>query len=164
VPNVRRITAGSARVIEGMPRLVGLNHVALEVGDLSQALAFWRAVFPDLQLRGEAPGMAFVDIGDQFLALSTGRDAHPDAARHFGLVVDDRAATLAAARAAGATLTHGNTFVDPWGNNVQVVEYADVQFAKTPEVLRSLGLDDLRKSERARAELRAKGIELPPDA
>lgn len=142
-----------------MPRLVGMNHVALEVGDLDEALAFWRAIFPELELRGNAPGMAFIDVGDQFLALAEGRSAPPDAERHFGLVVDDKQATLAAAREAGATPASASTFVDPWGNNVQVVEYADVQFTKTREVLHAMGLDDLQKSERALAELRAKGVE-----
>jgi catechol-2,3-dioxygenase len=146
-----------------MPRLVGMNHIALEVGDLGEALAFWRAIFPDLRLRGDARGMAFIDMGDQFLALSQGRDAPPDDERHFGLVVDDKRATLEAARTAGATLKPANTFADPWGNNIQVVEYADVQFTKTPAVLRALELDDLGKSERALAELRAKGVDAPGD-
>jgi predicted enzyme related to lactoylglutathione lyase len=137
---------------------VGINHVALEVGDLEEALAFYGRIF-DLELRGRAGHMAFVDIGDQFIALAAGRRQAPDAERHFGLVVDDKDGALAAAREAGARV-RGNTFTDPWGNNVQVVGYEDVQFTKTPAILASMGLE-LEKTERAQAEIRQK---LGPDA
>ena len=139
-----------------MARAVGINHVAIEVGSIDEALAFYGRLF-DLELRGRVPGMAFVDMGDQFLALAEGRTQGPDAHRHLGLVVDDRDAVLAAARAAGAELFGGNSFLDPWGNQVQVVAYADVQFSKAPEVLRGMGLE-LAKSDRALAELRDKGL------
>ncbi len=139
-----------------MPRAVGINHIALEVGSIDDALAFYGNLF-DLELRGRIPGMAFVDMGDQFVALAEGRTQGPDRHRHFGLVVDDRDAVLAAAREAGAELFGGNSFLDPWGNQVQVVDYADVQFSKTPEVLRGMGLE-LEKTESARRELRDKGL------
>jgi catechol 2,3-dioxygenase-like lactoylglutathione lyase family enzyme len=139
-----------------MPRAVGINHVALEVGSLDEALDFYGTLF-DVELRGRVPGMAFVDLGDQFLALAEGRTQEPDRARHLGLVVDDRDAVLAAARAAGIEIFGGNSFLDPWGNHVQVVAYADVQFSKTPEVLRGMGLE-LEKSESAQRELRDKGL------
>jgi lactoylglutathione lyase len=139
-----------------MPRAVGINHVALEVGSLDEALDFYGTLF-DVELRGRVPGMAFVDLGDQFLALAEGRTHEPDRARHLGLVVDDRDAVLAAARAAGIEIFGGNSFLDPWGNHVQVVAYADVQFSKTPEVLRGMGLE-LEKSESAQRELRDKGL------
>ena len=139
-----------------MARAVGINHVAVEVGSIDEALAFYGRLF-DLELRGRVPGMAFVDMGDQFLALAEGRTQGPDAHRHIGLVVDDRDAVLAAAHDAGAELFGGNSFLDPWGNQVQVVAYADVQFSKAPEILRGMGLD-LAKSERALAELRDKGL------
>jgi predicted enzyme related to lactoylglutathione lyase len=137
-------------------RVVGINHVALEVGDVDEALAFYGRIF-DVTLRGRAGRMAFVDIGDQFIALAEGRTQPPDRHRHFGLVVDDKEAALAAAREAGADV-RGNDFRDPWGNNVQVVAYEDVQFTKAPEILRAMGLDGLEKSTQARAELRAKGL------
>jgi catechol 2,3-dioxygenase-like lactoylglutathione lyase family enzyme len=139
-------------------RLVGINHVALEVGDVEEALDFYGRIF-ELKLRGRAGRMAFIDIADQFIALAEGRRQEPDDHRHFGLVVDDKERALAAAREAGAVV-RGNDIRDPWGNNVQVVAYEDVQFTKTPEILRAVGLD-LDKTEAARAELRRK---LGPDA
>jgi lactoylglutathione lyase len=139
-----------------VPRAVGINHIALEVGSIDDALAFYGSLF-DLELRGRIPGMAFVDMGDQFVALAEGRTQGPDRHRHFGLVVDDREAVLAAAREAGAEIFGGNSFLDPWGNHVQVVDYADVQFSKTPEVLRGMGLE-LEKTESALRELRDKGL------
>lgn len=139
-----------------MARAVGINHVALEVGSIDEALAFYGRLF-ELTLRGRMAGAAFVDFGDQFLALMERDSAEPDVERHLGLVVDDREAVLAAARAAGVEVFGGNSFLDPWGNQVQVVAYADVQFTKTPEILRGMGLE-LEKSESARRELREKGL------
>jgi catechol 2,3-dioxygenase-like lactoylglutathione lyase family enzyme len=136
---------------------VGINHVAVEVGDLEEALAFLGRIF-DLELRGRGGRMAFVDMGDQFLALAEGRSQPPDAERHIGLVVDDREGTLGAAREAGAEMISDNDFLDPWGNHFQVVDYRDIQFTKTERVLAGMGLDGLDKSERARGELRAKGL------
>ena len=135
---------------------VGINHVALEVASIEEALEFYGQIF-EVRLRGRGGRMAFIDIGDQFIALAQGRRQEPDAHRHFGLVVDDKRAALEAAREAGAEL-HGNTFVDPWGNNVQVVGYEDVQFTKAPEILRGMGLVGLEKTEQAVEELRAKGL------
>jgi predicted enzyme related to lactoylglutathione lyase len=142
------------------PRLVGVNHVALEVGDLEGALDFYGAVF-DFELRGRVPGMAFLDAGDQFIALSEGRSQPSDDARHFGLVVDDLDAARAALERAGAEILPGRglDFRDPWGNHVQVVEYSRIQFSKAPGVLRGMGLDDLGKSPEAIEELREKGLE-----
>jgi lactoylglutathione lyase len=137
-------------------RLVGINHVALEVGDVEEALDFYGRIF-ELTLRGRAGRMAFVDIGDQFIALAEGRRQPPDDHRHFGLVVDDKERALAAASEAGAEV-RGNDFLDPWGNRVQVVGYRDVQFTKAPEILRGMDLDDLDKTDRALGELRAKGL------
>ena len=101
--------------------------------------------------------MAFIDIGDQFIALAAGRTQPPDAHRHLGLVVDDKERALAAARAAGGDV-RGNDVRDPWGNNFQVVEYGEIQFTKAPWVLSGMGLDGLEKTEAALEELRAKGL------
>ena len=135
---------------------VGINHVALEVGDLEQALEFYGRLF-ELSLRGRSGRMAFVDIGDQFLALAEGRSQGPDGHRHFGLVVDDKQRALDAAREAGAEV-QGNRVRDPWGNNFDVVAYEEVQFTKAAEILEGMGLQGLEKTEEAREELRAKGL------
>jgi catechol 2,3-dioxygenase-like lactoylglutathione lyase family enzyme len=140
-------------------RLVGINHVALEVGDVEEALAFYGRIF-EVRLRGRAPGMAFVDMGDQFLALSEGGAQDADHERHVGIVVDDREAARTALVAAGVEILPGRglDFRDPWGNRVQVVSYRDIQFTKAPEVLAGMGLDDLAKTPAARAELARKGL------
>ena len=142
----------------GKPRLVGINHVALEVGDIEEALAFYGRIF-EFTLRGKGGGQAFIDMGDQFIALIETPAPHRDAERHFGLVVDDRSAVRERAARAGATLLAGPflDFLDPWGNRVQVVAYADLQFTKAPEVLRAMGLS-LGKSEQARRELAGRGM------
>ena len=138
---------------------MGINHIALEVGDLDEALAFWESIFGPLELRGRGGGMAFVDMGDQFLALAQGRTQPPDQARHFGLVVDDKEAVRERLRELGVPVTgRGLDFHDPWGNLIQVVDYRDIQFTKTDEVLGAMGLDGLEKSERALGELRDKGV------
>ncbi|PWU25038.1 MAG: extradiol dioxygenase [Candidatus Rokuibacteriota bacterium] len=143
-----------------MPRLVGINHIALEVGDVDDALAFWQSIFGPLKLRSRIGSTAFIDMGDQFIALIEGRSQPPDQARHFGLVVDDRAAVRGRLDQLGVRVfgQRGLDFYDPWGNLIQVVDYHDVQFTKTKEVLRAQGLKGLKKSERAREELRDKDI------
>jgi lactoylglutathione lyase len=141
-------------------KLVGINHVALEVGDIDEALA-WYGRFFDLRLRGRAgASMAFVDMGDQFIALARGRSQPPDTDRHFGLVVDDKEALRAALEEAGVQVSHPPSldFRDPWGNHVQAVDYREVQFTKAPEIAVAMGIDGLEKSERAKAELRDKGL------
>jgi catechol 2,3-dioxygenase-like lactoylglutathione lyase family enzyme len=139
-------------------RLIGINHVAVQVGDIDEMLEFLGRLVDRLELRGRSGRMAFVDLGDQFIALSVGREQGPDGPRHIGLVVDDRAAALASARQAGAELLGDNDFRDPWGNHVQVVDYRDVQFTKTDRVLEGMGLGGLEKRPQAVAELRAKGL------
>jgi len=140
-----------------MPRLVGINHVAVEVADAEETLAFFRRVFDDVTLRGSVANMTFLDLGDQFVALEQVR-REPVTAGHFGLVVDDAPATLERAREAGARLVGRNDFLDPSGNRWQVVDYRDIQFTKTPRILEGMGLAGLEKSQRALAELRDKGL------
>jgi catechol-2,3-dioxygenase len=136
-------------------RLVGINHVALEVGDVAEALEWYGRIF-EFALRGSGPRMAFIDIGDQFIALAAGRTQPADRHRHFGLVVDDKQRALRAAREAGADV-RGNDVVDPWGNNIQIVEYGDVQFTKADSIQKGMGLE-LEKSPGAVEELRRKGL------
>jgi catechol 2,3-dioxygenase-like lactoylglutathione lyase family enzyme len=136
-----------------------MNHIALEVDDIDEALAFWESIFGELRLRGRGKQMAFIDMGDQFIALARGRTQPADQHRHFGLVVDDKAAVRERLQELGIpVLGRGVDFRDPWGNLIQVVDYRDIQFTKTDNVLRAMGLDGLKKSESALAELRAKGI------
>jgi catechol 2,3-dioxygenase-like lactoylglutathione lyase family enzyme len=139
-------------------RLVGINHVALEVGSIEEALAFYGRFF-ELHLRGVVPGMAFIDMGDQFLALSEGREQGPDQGRHFGLVVDDKERVRAALQDAEVELVPGPRldFFDPWGNRIEIVDYRDIQFTKAPPVLAGMGLE-LDKREPALAQLREKGL------
>jgi len=142
-----------------MARLVGINHVALEVGDVDEALE-WYGRFFESELRGRSRSMAFVDMGDQFVALSQGRTQPHDVDRHVGFVVDDKEAVRRALEEAGVRVTPppGLDFRDPWGNHVQVVDYHEIQFTKTPEILRGMHLDGLEKSQRALEELRTKGL------
>jgi lactoylglutathione lyase len=141
-------------------KLVGINHIALEVGDIDEALAFWESIFGELTMRGRSGGMAFIDMGDQFIALARGHSQPPDRARHFGLVVDDKEAVRARLQELGIEISGGRglDFFDPWGNQIQVVDYRDIQFTKTEEIMRGMGLDGLEKSESAVEELRAKGL------
>jgi lactoylglutathione lyase len=141
------------------PRLVGINHVALEVGDLEEALAFYGSIFEIGPVDRES-GMVFIDMGDQFLALSEGDHGPADRSRHFGLVVDDKPAVRAALERAGVEVSAGPrlNFRDPWGNFVQVVDYRDIQFTKAPEILEGMGLAELDKRPEALAELRDKGL------
>ena len=140
-------------------RLIGINHVALEVGDLDAALELYGRLF-SFELRGRVRGMAFLDMGDQFLAVAQGRRQGPDSGRHFGLVVDDREAVRAALADAGIKPRRGRglEFSDPWGNNFEIVEYGDIQFTKAEPVLRGMGLEGLEKTEEARRQLAEKGL------
>jgi catechol 2,3-dioxygenase-like lactoylglutathione lyase family enzyme len=141
------------------PRLVGVNHVALEVGDVDEALAFYGRIF-EFELRGRSGRMAFLDMGDQFVALAAGRDQPADTHRHFGLVVDDKEAARRALQDAGVEVPRGGRldFRDPWGNHVEVVDYREIQFTKAENVLRGMGLEGVEKREQALEELRGKGL------
>jgi predicted enzyme related to lactoylglutathione lyase len=149
--------------IPNKPPLVGFNHVAIEVGDIDEALDFYSKLFA-FELRGREPGMAFIDLGDQFLALQEVQDPLPSGGRHFGLVVEDKEAARAAIEAAGITIEPGPflDFRDPWGNLVEIVGYGNIQFTKADNVLRGMGLSHLHKNDEAIRELTAKGM--APDA
>ncbi len=140
-------------------KLIGFNHVALEVGDIEEALEFYGRLF-ELELRGRGPRMAFIDAGDQFIALAEGERSSSDDHRHIGMVVDDRRVVRRALREMGVQILPGRglDFLDPWGNHWQVVDYSEIQFTKAPEVLKGMGLGSLKKSDKALEELRRKGI------
>jgi len=143
--------------VADLARLVGINHVALEVGDIDEALQFYGRAF-ELTLRGRGGNMAFVDMGDQFVALEASRTQTPDRGRHVGIVVDDRERALRLLEEAGAQRVGRNDVLDPWGNRLQIVDYREIQFTKAPWVLAGMGLDRLEKSEEALKELHEKGI------
>ena len=140
-------------------RAVGFNHVALEVGNIEEALAFYGKLF-DFKLRSKSETSAFIDLGDQFLALQQGRKQSPDDGRHFGLVVDDREAVREALTREGVQVLPGRflDFLDPWGNRIEIVPYDNIQFSKTDAVLRGMGMTDLEKNESAKRELADKGM------
>ena len=138
---------------------VGFNHVALEVGDIEEALAFYGRLF-EFKLRGKSSASAFIDLGDQFLALQKGRRQSADEGRHFGLVVDNKDAVRKAMDDQGIKPLPGPflDFLDPWGNRIEIVSYDNVQFTKAPNVLRGMGLTHLSKNQQAIKELTAKGM------
>ena len=144
---------------ERKARMVGINHVAIEVDDVDAALEFYGRIF-EIRLRGRHDRMVFIDMGDQFINLSEKRSQPADRLRHFGLVVDDRETVRAAVTRLGAEIlpSQGLDFLDPWGNHIQVVQYSDIQFTKTPQVLRGMGLGNLEKTDAALHELREKGL------
>ena len=140
------------------PRLVGINHVAIEVGDIDEALEFYGKIF-DFTLRAKRGGNAFIELGDQFINMMETPTPHEDRRRHFGLVVDDRTSVRDRVEAAGGKLLPGPflDFLDPWGNRVEIIEYSNIQFTKAPQVLRAMGFD-LDKNENALRELADKGM------
>jgi lactoylglutathione lyase len=141
-------------------RFVGINHVALEVGDIDEALDFYGRLL-DFELRGRiGDKMAFIDAGDQFIALSAGRKQAGDDSRHFGLVVDGAGAVREALEREGVEILPGRglDFLDPWGNRIQVVQYDEIQFTKTDAALRSLDVEGLGKTPKAEAEMREKRL------
>ena len=142
-------------------RAIGFNHVALEVGDIDEALTFYGRLFA-FELRGRSKSSAFIDLGDQFLALQKGRTQPADEGRHFGLVVDDKEAVRRALVDAGVETLPGPflDFLDPWGNRIEIVDYENIQFTKAPNVLRGMGLEHLSKNEKAMKELKEKGMAL----
>jgi lactoylglutathione lyase len=141
-----------------MARLVGINHLAVEVGDVEEAVAFFERIFDDVHLRGRSASMAFVDLGDQFIAFASGVTHVADHQRHIGLVVDDLPDAVQRLREAGVEILGTHDFRDPWGNRYQLVDYREVQFTKEPRILQGMNLDGLAKTEHALEELRAKDL------
>jgi predicted enzyme related to lactoylglutathione lyase len=156
-----RLAKGVVMAEFAKPHVIGLNHIALEVGNIDEALAFYGRLFR-FELRGKSDSMAFIDLGDQFIALQKGRRQSADDGRHFGLVVDDKEAARKALKAAGVTVLDGPflNFRDPWGNRLEIVGYDNIQFTKAPNVLRGMGLTHLAKNDKAKKELAAKGMTL----
>jgi catechol-2,3-dioxygenase len=140
-------------------RPVGINHVALEVGDIGEALAFYGR-FLDFEVAAQSEDAAFVYFGDQFINFSRGRRQGPDDARHFGIAVDDKPLARKLLEEMGVELLDGRflDFLDPWGNRVEITTYTDIQFTKADHVLAGMGLAHLKKSPKALEELAGKGM------
>ena len=140
-------------------RAIGFNHIALEVGDIDEALEFY-AKFIDFELRSKSESMAFIDLGDQFLALQKGRGQALNDGRHFGLVVSDEELVRLSLKQHGIEILPGwfLDFLDPWGNKIEIVGYIGIQFTKAPHILRGMGLEHLHKTDEAIQELKDKGM------
>ena len=144
---------------EDKARAIGINHVGLEVADIAAALEFYGQLF-DFTLRSRSEKSAFMDLGDQFIALFQGESDARDIGRHFGLVVDDPAKVRRKLEDLGVEIMSGPgvDFRDPWGNYWQMVTYEKIQFMKTPAVLHAMGITDLEKTEAAKREIAERGF------
>jgi catechol 2,3-dioxygenase-like lactoylglutathione lyase family enzyme len=140
-------------------RAIGINHIALEVGDIDQALDFYGG-FLDFQIQERNNTAAFIYFGDQFINFTKNSDRQPDQLRHFGIAVDDKPLAQRLLEQLGVKLLDSRflDFLDPWGNRVEITTYANIQYTKADHVLRGMGLGHVRKSEAALAELREKGM------
>ena len=138
---------------------VGINHVALEVGDIEEALDFYGG-FLELGIVSRSEKAAFVYFGDQFINFIAGRTQGPDRRRHFGIAVDDKPLVRERLAEMDVELIGGRflAFLDPWGNRVEITTYENIQFTKADHVLRGMGLGHLKKTEAALRELMDKGM------
>lgn len=130
-----------------LARAVGINHVSLEVGNIAEAIAFYTSILA-VEVDDVEEDRCSLELGDQFIALTRGRVQDGDGDRHFGLVVDDKEMVRARLAELGIPVLPGRFlgFLDPWGNHVEIVGYGNIRFAKTPAVLESMGMTDLRKN------------------
>ncbi len=140
-------------------RAIGFNHVALEVGDIDEALEFYGRLF-EFDLRRRSETSAFVYLGDQFINFSKGRSQAADGRRHVGFVVDDKEAVRQTLADMAVDILPGRflDFLDPWGNRIEIVGFENIQFTKAPQVLRGMGLEGLEKSQAALDELAKNGM------
>jgi len=138
---------------------VGINHIALEVGDIDEAMEFYGG-FLELDIVRRSERAAFVYFGDQFVNFMAGRRQGPDEVRHFGIAVDDKALAIRRLEEMGVKLLDGpfTDFLDPWGNRVELTTYTNIQYTKADHVLRGMGLGHLEKTPEALQELAAKGM------
>jgi len=140
-------------------RALGFNHVAFEVGDIAEAMAFYGELF-DFEIQSQSETAAFIYMGDQFVNFSKGRKQAPDDSRHVGFVVDDKEAVRQKLAEMNVEVLPGPflDFLDPWGNRIEIVGYQNIQFTKAPNVLRGMGIDSLPKTDKALEELANKGM------
>jgi catechol-2,3-dioxygenase len=112
-------------------QVYGCNHVALEVGDVRKAVAFYKDVF-NLEQLDEGEGDAFFKFGEhQFLALFEAKAPQPDRGKHFGIMVRDEAQVVEIRKKLTTKYKiklippFRCDFRDPWGNRIQVVDLHD---------------------------------------
>ena len=149
----------AAKQSDRKAKAVGINHIALEVGDIDEAMAFYSS-FIDFEIERQSKTAAFVYFGDQFINFALGRNQGPDERRHFGIAVDDKELARETLEDMGVKFLEGKflDFLDPWGNRVEITTYTDIQFTKADHVLKGMGLGHLSKTEDALAELRKKNM------
>ncbi len=138
---------------------IGINHVALEVGNIAEALAFYGS-FLNFTITSQNEDAAFIYFGDQFINFAKGRTQSPDEKRHFGIAVDDKDLVRDTLIEMEVALLGGRflDFLDPWGNRVEITTYTNIMFSKSTAVLRGMDMDHLQKTDEALAELDKHGL------
>lgn len=138
---------------------IGINHVALEVGNIAEALAFYGS-FLNFTITSQSENAAFIYFGDQFINFAKGRTQAPDEKRHFGIAVDDKELVRDTLIEMGVALLGGRflDFLDPWGNRVEITTYTNIMFSKSTAVLRGMDMDHLQKTDESLAELDKHGL------
>jgi len=138
---------------------IGINHIALEVGNIAEALAFYGS-FLNFTITSQSEDAAFIYFGDQFINFSKGRTQTPDEKRHFGIAVDDKELVRNTLTKMDVALLGGRflDFLDPWGNRIEITTYTNIMFSKTTTILRGMGMDHLQKTDEALSELDKHGL------
>ena len=138
---------------------IGINHVALEVGNIAEALAFYGRIL-NFTITSQSENAAFIYFGDQFINFAKGRAQVPDEKRHFGIAVDNKELVRDTLIEMGVALFGGRflDFLDPWGNRVEITTYTNIMFSKSTAVLRGMGMDHLQKTDESLAELDKHGL------
>ena len=138
---------------------IGINHVALEVGNIAEALAFYGS-FLNFTITSQSENAAFIYFGDQFINFAKGRTQTPDEKRHFGIAVDDKELVRNTLTEMDVTLLGGQflDFLDPWGNRIEITTYTNIMFSKTTAILRGMDMDHLQKTDQALAQLSKHGL------
>ena len=138
---------------------IGINHVALEVGNIAEALAFYGS-FLNFTITSQSEDAAFIYFGDQFINFAKGRTQTPDEKRHFGIAVDNKELVRDTLIEMDVALLGGRflDFLDPWGNRIEITTYTNIMFSKHTTILRGMGMDHLQKTDEALSELDKHGL------
>ncbi len=138
---------------------IGINHIALEVGNIAEALAFYGS-FLNFTITSQTEDAAFIYFGDQFINFAKGRTQASDEKRHFGIAVDDKELVRNTLTQMDVTLLGGQflDFLDPWGNRIEITTYTNIMFSKTTAILRGMDMDHLQKTDQALGQLNKHGL------